>query len=78
MNADLQAKLDALTASVAAENTVIGSAETLLSGLSAEIAALKSTTTEPATLAAIDNITSGIDAKKAELAAAIVASTPAA
>jgi hypothetical protein len=76
MNADIQAKLDALAARVAAENTVIGSAETLLQGLSAQIAALKSTTTDPAVLAAIDNVTSGIDAKTAELAASIRANTP--
>jgi hypothetical protein len=76
MNADIQAKLDALSAKVAAENTVIGSGISLLQGLAAEVAALKSTTTDPAVLAAIDNVTSGIDAKTQELAAAIVANTP--
>ncbi len=75
MNADLSEKLASLTKSVQAESDVITSAETLLVGLKAEVDALRSTTTDPAVLAAIDNLSSGIAAKSAELAAAVVANT---
>ena len=78
MDAALQAKLDDLTAKVNQETTVNASAVTLLQGLTAEIAALKSTTTDPAVLAAIDTLASSVSAQTASLAAAVTANTPAA
>lgn len=60
-----------LQASVAAEDTVIGSAITLLQGLSAALAAAG---TDPAALAALK---SDIDTNAQALAAAVTANTPA-
>jgi hypothetical protein len=65
-------ELDDLTASVAAEGTVIDSAIVLLNGLSAALAAAG---TDPVKLAALK---SDIDGKTASLADAIAANTPAA
>ena len=66
----MSAELDALSAAVAAEDTVIDSAITLLQGLSAQITALK---TDPVALQALaDDVT----AKAAALAAAVTANTP--
>lgn len=70
--AKLMATLDDVQAAVTAEDTVIGSAETLLQGLSAQLAAAG---TDPAKLAALQ---SDITAKTSELAAAVAANTPAA
>jgi hypothetical protein len=75
---DLKAKIDDLTTKVQAEATVEASAVTLLNGLSAEIAALKNTTTDPATLAAIDALATSVSAQTSDLAAAVTANTPAA
>jgi hypothetical protein len=75
---DLKAKIDDLTTKVQAESTVTASAITLLNGLSAEIAALKNSTTDPATLAAIDALASSVSSQTSDLAAAVTANTPAA
>lgn len=64
--------LDTVVTDVAAEDTVIDSAITLLNGLSA---ALQAAGTDPAKLAALD---ADINARKQALAAAVVANTPAA
>lgn len=64
--------LDDLAAAVAAEDTVIDSAITLLNGLKA---ALDAAGTDPTKLAALS---SDITAKTAALSAAITANTPAA
>lgn len=65
-----------LQADVAAETTVASSAVTLLSGLSAQIAALKSTQTDPATAVAIDALASQVESSTADLSAAVTANTP--
>jgi hypothetical protein len=75
---DLQAKIDALTAEVATDTTVEQSAETLLTGLSALIAGLKTGVTDPAQLAAIDALTATLTTNRTGLAASIVSNTPAA
>lgn len=75
---DLKAKIDDLTTKVQAESTVTASAITLLNGLSAEIAGLKNSTTDPATLAAIDALATSVSAQTSDLAAAVTANTPAA
>jgi prefoldin subunit 5 len=67
----VMATLDDVKTKVEAENTVIDSAITLLGDLSAQIAALKN---DPAALQALAD---EIDAKKAALAAAVAANTPA-
>lgn len=67
----IMADLTALQASVAAEDTVIASAETLLQGLSA---ALTAAGTDPAALAALK---ADIDNQTSALAAAVAANTPA-
>jgi|SRR5882757_4866039 len=78
MNADVSAKLDDLRQKVAAETAVNQGAVTLLNGLSAQIAALRSTTTDPTVLAAIDDLAAGVSQQTADLAAAVIANTPAA
>lgn len=70
--------LSDLQADVAAEDTVIASNNVLLTGLSAQIAALKTTQTDPATAAAIDALASDVEASTASLSAAVTANTPAA
>lgn len=67
----LMSELDTLTASVQAELTVEDSAITLIKGLSQQIAAAG---TDPAALTAL---TQQLDAKAAELSAAVSAATPA-
>lgn len=74
--ADLQTRIDALTTNVAADTSAVSSAITLLQGLSAEIAALKTGVTDPTQLAAIDALSSTVSAQAAALAAAVVANTP--
>ncbi len=66
------ATLADLQASVTAEDTVIDSAMTLLTGLSAQIAALTPDQ------AAIDALAADVGAKTTALAAAVAANTPAA
>lgn len=75
--ADVKASLDALTAKVNAEATVEQSAITLLQGLSAQIAALKSGSTDAATAAAIDALASQVGTQTQTLADAVTANTPA-
>lgn len=79
MNADFQAKNDALEAHIATLQTAIVNAVTLMQGLAAQLAAAKtpSTTTDPAVLTAMDTATAAVDAKTQELNAAVVANTPA-
>lgn len=86
--ADIQAKLKTLTDDVTAENTVIESAETLLTGLSQQITALAAqlaaavANNDPAGLQAAadaaDALATTVTAKTSELAAAVTANTPAA
>ena len=64
--------LESLQAAVAAEDTVIDSAVTLIQGFAAALAAAG---TDPAALAALKT---DIDAKAQSLAAAVAANTPAA
>lgn len=64
--------LSDLQAAVAAEDTVIASALTLINGFAAQLAAAG---TDPAALAAL---TTDINAKATALAAAVAANTPAA
>ena len=68
----IMATLDDLSADVADEASVIGSVETLLTNLSAQLAAAG---TDPTKIQAIKD---AIDANKARLSAAVVANTPAA
>jgi ABC-type transporter Mla subunit MlaD len=70
--ASQMANLTALTASVAQNTTVIGSAMTLIQGFSAQLAAAG---TDPAALAALQ---SQLDTSDTALAAAVAANTPAA
>lgn len=69
--ADLQSDLEANTSATQ-------SAAALLGTLSQEIAALKTTQTDPATAAAIDALTAKVEDNTAALAAAVTANTPAA
>lgn len=71
METRIMAILDDLKASVAAEDTAIASAITLLQGLSAALAAAG---TDPVALAALKT---DIDAQTSALAAAVTANTPA-
>jgi hypothetical protein len=68
----MMAAIDDLTAAVAAEDTVIDSAVTLLNGIPALIAAAG---VDPAALTALQ---ADIQAKTAALAAAVIVGTPAA
>ena len=77
MDAATQTKLDALNTAVAQETTIEQSVETLLTGLSAQIAALKTGVTDPAVLAALDSATAIVATNNAKFAAAIAANTTA-
>jgi hypothetical protein len=66
----IMASVADVQADVTAQTTVIGSAVTLLQGLSAQLAAAG---TDPA---ALDAIKASLDANTAALAAAVVANTP--
>lgn len=66
-----------LQTAVANETAVEQSAITLLNGLSAQIASLKTTQTDSATAAAIDALASQIQSQTTTLAAAVTANTPA-
>jgi hypothetical protein len=80
--AQIDDDLDALTASVAAQTTVIGSAKTAFTGLQQQladaIAAAKNSGATPAQLAKLEGLNSALAAETADLAAAIPQSTPAA
>jgi hypothetical protein len=89
MKATLQAKIDKLTADVAAESTVEQSAVALLQGLSASVGSLKqqladaiaaggdASVLQPIADAA-DALASSIESNTASLSAAVTANTPAA
>jgi len=66
----------ALQTAVTSENTVIGSAETLLAGLNQQLMDLAAQV-DPTTAAKIQSLTQAINAKTSELAAAVAANTPA-
>ena len=68
----MSAELDRLTASVAAEDTVIDSAVALINGLAQQI---RDHANDPAALNALAD---DIDAKSAALSEAVTANTPAA
>ena len=70
--------LSALTQAVNDEVTVDSSVLTLINGLAARIAALKTAQTDPATQTAINSLVSQLQAEKAKLAAAVTANTAAA
>ncbi len=78
IDANAQKSLDALNVAVAAETTVEQSVNTLLTGLSAQIAALKNGVTDPAVLAAIDAASAIVTTNNAKFQADVVANTPAA
>jgi hypothetical protein len=78
MNADIQAALDNLNTQVTAQTTVEDSIETLLTGLSAQIAALKTGVTDPAVIAAINSAAEIVANNVARAQAAVTANTPAA
>ncbi len=69
--------LDAMAAAVAADTTVIGSVQTLLTQLTAMIAAIPPST-DPTTQAALDALTTTLQGNNSALAAAVAANTPAA
>lgn len=81
MDKDLQAKLDKLTADVAALASAEHAAVALLNGLSeqlkAAIAAASGAGATPEQLAAFDALDAGITASTADLAAAVTANTAA-
>lgn len=72
----MNAELDALTAAVAANTTVTGSAIELLTGLHAKI--LELLAQEVIDPAAVQALADGLSADTQKLAEAIVANTPAA
>lgn len=78
MTAETQKALDDLNAAVAEQTTVEASIETLLNGLSAQIAALKVGQTDPVVIAALNDATNIVKATVARAQAAVVANTPAA
>jgi hypothetical protein len=65
-----------LQADVTAQNTVVASVQTLLTNLSAAIAALKAG--NPADQAAIDALAAQVEANSAALASAVTSNTPSA
>ncbi len=88
----VQDQINALIAKVQSENTVIGSAMTLITGLQAQIKALAvpaatavstgvtwtSTMIDPNTAAALLSLSNAIDAGAAQLAAAVATTAPSA
>lgn len=78
MNAQVQAAFDDLKAEVAATRGTVQSANTLMNGLSAQLAAaLANGGNDPAALiAAITDVKTALDAAKDELAAGVVANAP--
>lgn len=74
MKQDAQAKFDALSASLTDLKSTVTAAENLLDGLVAQGA---NAPTDPEVLAKIDDLNSQVAALKAELAAKVVADTPA-
>lgn len=74
---DLTDQLDHLETAVKANADVEDSAILLLDGLTKLINDLKSATTDPAVIARIQAVSDAVEAKKAALAAAVAADTPA-
>lgn len=78
MDANTQTALDNLNAAVADETTIEQSVETLLNGLSAQIAELKAGQTDPAVVAALDAASALVRGNNDKFKAAVLANTPAA
>lgn len=82
MAENLDDKIAALTATVAAEETVEDSAIALINGFSAELAAAVAAASAagatPYQLTALQSLNDSVAAKSASLAAAVTANTPAA
>jgi uncharacterized coiled-coil protein SlyX len=68
--------IDDLTTDVEATKTVNASVMTLLTGLTAQITALKSASTDAGTAVKIDALASQMEAQNTDLAAAVTANTP--
>ena len=75
---ELTDALDKIEASAAANSAADDAAEQLLKQLSEQIAALKTQTTDPATVARITALADNLNARAAQLGAAVVANTPSA
>jgi hypothetical protein len=69
--------IDDLVTAVAAEDTAIGGALAAINGLTAQVAALKTGQTDPATAAKIDSLVADITAQTAAIGAAITTPAPA-
>ena len=69
--------LTAVTASVAADTSAVQSAITLLNALTADITAISNGSTDTATQAALNALVTQINTNNQQLAAAVVANTPA-
>lgn len=80
MSGNLQSSIDALTAQVTAEDTVIDGAVTLINGfaaqLAAAVAAAQAAGASPAQLQALTDLGTTIQGKSTALAAAVTANTP--
>jgi hypothetical protein len=74
--ATLQDEIATLTTNVAAQDTVIGSVETLLTGLTNTINTLKGSIADPAAIAALDQLATQVAANSTRIAAAVTANTP--
>jgi len=68
--------ISALTAEVTNNTTVTGSVETLITSLAAQITALASSSTDPATQTALNALVATLQQNDTGLAAAVVANTP--
>lgn len=83
MDQSVQAEFTKLAGLVSSEATVVAAVQTLLNGLSAQIAALKQAATATAgtpaeVIAAISNLESAVQANSTALSQAVTANTPAA
>ena len=78
MDAKMTASLAKLNTSVEEQTSVEQSIETLLTGLSAQIASLKQGQTDPAVIDAIDKAAALVSSNTAAAKAAVIANTPAA
>lgn len=71
------ATVDDLVSDVAAQKTVIDGLDALLANIAAQIAALKSTQTDPTTAQKIDDLHNAVVANTSRIQADVVANTPA-
>lgn len=71
----LMATVDDLVSDVAAQKTVIDGLDTLLANIAAQIAALKSTQTDPETAAKIDALHASVTENTGRIQADIIANT---